>query len=76
MRGDCYFYGKVEREEKEKIEYETKIAEEQYEDPLIKLRWEFIVKKRIKDPNVVLDMSNIRFFQWIRAIMDFEEKED
>lgn len=42
---------------------------------MIKMKWEFIVKRKIKDPNVVLDMSNVRFFQWIRAIMDFEEKE-
>nr|DAP31844.1 MAG TPA: hypothetical protein [Caudoviricetes sp.]DAQ93356.1 MAG TPA: hypothetical protein [Caudoviricetes sp.] len=38
------------------------------------MKWEFIIKREIKDPNVVLDMSNIRFFQWIQAIKDFEEK--
>lgn len=42
---------------------------------MIKMKWEFIIKRKIKDPNIVLDMDNVRFFQWIRAIMDFEEKE-
>ena len=43
---------------------------------MIKMKWEFIIKRKIKDPNVVLDMSNIRFFQWIRAMMDFKEEEE
>nr|DAR34707.1 MAG TPA: hypothetical protein [Caudoviricetes sp.]DAR69365.1 MAG TPA: hypothetical protein [Caudoviricetes sp.]DAR98072.1 MAG TPA: hypothetical protein [Caudoviricetes sp.]DAX97372.1 MAG TPA: hypothetical protein [Caudoviricetes sp.] len=38
------------------------------------MKWEFIIKREIKDPNIVLDMNNIRFFQWIQAIRDFEEK--
>ena len=42
---------------------------------MIKMKWEFIIKRKIKDPNIVLDMDNVRFFQWCRAIMDFKEKE-
>ena len=57
------------------MKHDLEIAEEEYEDPMIKMKWEFIVKKEIKDPNIVLDMDNVRFFQWCRAIMDFEEKE-
>ena len=51
------------------------LAEQEYENPIIKQKWEFIVKRNIKDPNIVLNMPNSRFFQWIRAIMDFEEVE-
>ena len=58
-----------------KIKHEIEIAGDDYENPLIKAKWEFIVRNEIKDPNVVLDMSNVRFFQWIQAINDFGKKE-